>query len=441
MIHIHGVLVSVFILTSRRAPLHIAKMPWTEAPAVDFDQQPEYQWPFWEAGFQEDDLFGELHQRFNTMPNPTFIQDPDAFHHDVAEIACKALDKDDFLARLQARRDERLAELLDIRNQLWYLLSFGYSRMDDNQLLHFTHFNNFASLDTILAFWASLLSPNRHGKEPSLDNCLFLDRLRRRREANLGLKSAQTGPPPPSGPIHPASTAQSMMPTPHPHRPSASPAQPDPATQPVQKSKKRRLLPGPRNHHEHDAKRQRTGADRLHVSSTLADGSAASIPTLGIKTRAANVNIVTNDDGNTNGAPDVPVASKERGVKARAAKPKQFAGTSATQQPRPKISKRRARTGALDFNPAGSTQTLCVPRAGPCLESTWTTVAALEAKMGSMSLFILTLDQRNAWLQDTTRARSTAWAKRGERQDGLHQAKADNSHGRLEIETPGLEKE
>lgn len=141
-------------------------MPGTYAPEVDFDQS-EFQWPYWRVGCQEQDLFGELSERFNKMPTPTFIQDPEAFHRDVAEIALQARDKEDFFARMEERKEKRLNELLDFRKELWHLLHRS-SSMNTYQLLHFTRFYNFASLDTILALCASLLPQNQHGKDPSL---------------------------------------------------------------------------------------------------------------------------------------------------------------------------------------------------------------------------------------------------------------------------------
>ncbi|KAJ6437975.1 myb-like DNA-binding domain-containing protein [Purpureocillium lavendulum] len=141
-------------------------MPGTYAPEVDFDQS-EFQWTYWRVGCQEQDLFGELSERFNKMPTPTFIQDPEAFHRDVAEIALQARDKGDFFARMEERKEKRLNELLDFRKELWHLLHRS-SSMNTYQLFHFTRFYNFASLDTILALCASLLPRNQHGKDPSL---------------------------------------------------------------------------------------------------------------------------------------------------------------------------------------------------------------------------------------------------------------------------------
>ncbi|PWI64371.1 hypothetical protein PCL_10540 [Purpureocillium lilacinum] len=164
-------------------------MPWSYAPKVDFDQS-EFQWAYWNVGCQEQDLFGELCERFNKMPTPTFISDPEAFHRDVAEIALQADDKEDFFARMEKRKEKRLNELLNLRKELWPLFHRS-SSVNTEQLLHFTRFYNFASLDTILALCASLLPRNQQGKDPSLDDGLYIEEPRHCPGSNLELEGIQ----------------------------------------------------------------------------------------------------------------------------------------------------------------------------------------------------------------------------------------------------------
>ncbi|RSL68347.1 hypothetical protein CEP54_002887 [Fusarium duplospermum] len=142
-------------------------MPWRKPPRVNFEEQAEYRWPFWKVDLDEDDLFGDLHERFNTVP--MFIQDPDAFHHDVNEIARRALDKEDFYARLQKRRDQRLDELKDMQDKIGVFHLSGYTRLAENQRFHRLRLQRYASLDCLVAFCASLLAPNEKGMMPSLD--------------------------------------------------------------------------------------------------------------------------------------------------------------------------------------------------------------------------------------------------------------------------------
>jgi hypothetical protein len=131
-------------------------MPWRDPPRVDFDDRPEYQWPCWNVDMDFEDLFGELHERFNTAP--MFLQDPDAFHHDVAEIARRCENKADFLAQLQERRDQRLAELKHILEEIALLLVCGHARKEDASHIHsFILLSRNASLDCLVRLCATFL--------------------------------------------------------------------------------------------------------------------------------------------------------------------------------------------------------------------------------------------------------------------------------------------
>ncbi|KAM0438700.1 hypothetical protein ACHAPT_001457 [Fusarium lateritium] len=163
-------------------------MPWREPPRVNFEEQAEYRWPFWKLGLNEDDLFGDLHQRFNTAP--MFIQDPQAFHHDVNEIARQALNKEDFYSRLQKRRDQRLDELTDMQDKIGALHSSGYNRLADNQRFHRIRLEAYASLDCLVAFCASFLTPNEKGMMPSLDIFMQSEDLYKRNKLFKGLEAS-----------------------------------------------------------------------------------------------------------------------------------------------------------------------------------------------------------------------------------------------------------
>ncbi|KAJ8127943.1 hypothetical protein O1611_g5692 [Lasiodiplodia mahajangana] len=70
----------------------------------------KWKWPFWKFGYHHGGiLFEELHTKFNSFP--CAIQDPHAWHMDVAEIANRAHDRETLFALLEKRRDERYAEL------------------------------------------------------------------------------------------------------------------------------------------------------------------------------------------------------------------------------------------------------------------------------------------------------------------------------------------
>lgn len=141
-------------------------MPWRDPPRFDFDEQPEFRWPFWQVGHKRDDLFGVLHDRFNTTS--MFIQDPDAFHHDVAELASSVSGREEFLTKLQDRRDQRLNELKDFQMNIAALIMNGFNSMNDDQMKSFINLCRNASFDSLIAFWVSFLAPDRYGIEPSL---------------------------------------------------------------------------------------------------------------------------------------------------------------------------------------------------------------------------------------------------------------------------------
>ena len=134
---------------------------------MDFEDQPQYRWPCTKVGFKLEDVFGELHERFNTAP--MFLQDPDAFHHDVAEIAHLARDQSDFLAQLQERRDQRLTELKRIFDKIATLLLCGHARKEDeSHMQSLLLLSRNASLDSLVGLCATFLDPKDDSMQQSL---------------------------------------------------------------------------------------------------------------------------------------------------------------------------------------------------------------------------------------------------------------------------------
>jgi hypothetical protein len=77
---------------------------------------PGWSWPAWKFGLKRDDLFTSLHDQYNTF---TFsLQDPQAFHADVYEIAHDANTAKDFHRLMADRRRQRLQELHDTLDSL-----------------------------------------------------------------------------------------------------------------------------------------------------------------------------------------------------------------------------------------------------------------------------------------------------------------------------------
>lgn len=73
---------------------------------------PELAWPAWKFGMKRDDLFTKLQIQYNTIPSS--LQDPEAFHHDVFEIANVASTTDEFHRLMADRKEQRLRELDDV---------------------------------------------------------------------------------------------------------------------------------------------------------------------------------------------------------------------------------------------------------------------------------------------------------------------------------------
>ncbi|KAI0964783.1 hypothetical protein F4678DRAFT_454844 [Xylaria arbuscula] len=78
-------------------------------PVVDIDSE-EWKWPYWKFGYSHPSaLFTELHAEYNSIP--CAIQDHHGWWIDVCEIANIADNREQFLALLKERQDERFKEL------------------------------------------------------------------------------------------------------------------------------------------------------------------------------------------------------------------------------------------------------------------------------------------------------------------------------------------
>lgn len=152
-------------------------MPWRDPPNVDFFDQPQYRWHCDRVGFKQEDLFGDLHARFNTAP--MFLQDSVAFHTDVDDIARRSESKADFLEKLQERRDQRLAEHKKIFNKIAVLLMCGRCRQEDEcHISDFIKLSWTASLDSLLSLLATFLDPDQQRQLEILCMLVFLMLLR-----------------------------------------------------------------------------------------------------------------------------------------------------------------------------------------------------------------------------------------------------------------------
>ncbi|KAL1838536.1 hypothetical protein VTJ49DRAFT_2534 [Mycothermus thermophilus] len=115
-------------------------------------------WPFWKFGLKRDDLFGSLHDRYNTIPSP--ILDPQAFHHDVYEISQTARDADEFHRLLQARKQQRLHELNETLESAAFEIIANPSLIGTDQWGHAVQLFRTKSLDSLVRYYASYLPPS-----------------------------------------------------------------------------------------------------------------------------------------------------------------------------------------------------------------------------------------------------------------------------------------
>ncbi|KAK1828863.1 hypothetical protein QBC39DRAFT_264343, partial [Podospora conica] len=153
-------------------------MPRTANPDIDYTLDRQWQWPAWKFSLDQGDLQTTLHARFNwPRPQPSTsttstssttrnnsaqlpLQDLQAFHHDVAEMAHYAPEDDiaAFYALLDARRDQREAELEESWAEVSQCLAASpQSFSSPEQWRCFCQFSRTFSLDSLVAFAATFL--------------------------------------------------------------------------------------------------------------------------------------------------------------------------------------------------------------------------------------------------------------------------------------------
>ncbi|OAA55259.1 hypothetical protein SPI_08354 [Niveomyces insectorum RCEF 264] len=116
---------------------------------------PGWSWPAWKFGMRRDALLTTLHERYNTFQST--IQDPDAFHHDVFEIANEATTTDDFHRLLADRREQRLRELNDSLESASYEIIANPALIGTAQWELALQLFRTRSLDSLVRYFASYL--------------------------------------------------------------------------------------------------------------------------------------------------------------------------------------------------------------------------------------------------------------------------------------------
>ena len=125
---------------------------------MDDPDDSRWSWPFWKFGLKRDDLFGPLHDQYNTVPSP--ILDPVAFHHDVYEISHQAASADEFHRLLDDRKQQRLRELNESLESAAFEIIANPSLIGTEQWHHAVQLFRTKSLDSLVRYFASFLPPD-----------------------------------------------------------------------------------------------------------------------------------------------------------------------------------------------------------------------------------------------------------------------------------------
>ncbi|KAK4129685.1 hypothetical protein N657DRAFT_640357 [Parathielavia appendiculata] len=132
---------------------------------MDDPADSSWNWPFWKFGLKKDDLFGTLHDQYNTVPSP--ILDPEAFHHDVYEISQQATSVGEFHRLLSDRKQQRLRELNETLESAAFEIIANPSLIGTEQWQHAVQLFRTKSLDSLVRYYASYLPSDHPWYKPS----------------------------------------------------------------------------------------------------------------------------------------------------------------------------------------------------------------------------------------------------------------------------------
>jgi hypothetical protein len=117
--------------------------------------EPGWAWPAWKFGMKREDLTTKLHDQYNTFMST--IQDPEAFHHDVSEIAHEASTTDEFHRLMAARQQERIKELNDSLESAAIEIIGNPKLIGTEQWQYALQLFRTKSLDSLVRYFASYL--------------------------------------------------------------------------------------------------------------------------------------------------------------------------------------------------------------------------------------------------------------------------------------------
>lgn len=124
---------------------------------------PAYTWPAWKFGLKREDLSHKLHDQYNTYLAP--IQSPEAFYHDISEIAHTAHSATEFHRLAHGRRQQRLDELNEALESASFEIIGNPTLIDTPQWEHAIQLFRTNSLDSLVQYFASYL-PQEHRWHP-----------------------------------------------------------------------------------------------------------------------------------------------------------------------------------------------------------------------------------------------------------------------------------
>lgn len=116
---------------------------------------PGWSWPAWKFGMKREDLTTKLHDQYNTFPSS--IQDPEAFHHDVFEVAITASSTDEFHSLLSARKQQRLQELNESLESAAFEIIAHPRLVGTEQWQYALQLFRSRSLDSLVRYFSSYL--------------------------------------------------------------------------------------------------------------------------------------------------------------------------------------------------------------------------------------------------------------------------------------------
>ncbi|KAJ4402335.1 hypothetical protein N0V85_005334 [Neurospora sp. IMI 360204] len=133
---------------------------------MDDPTGPGWTWPYWKFGLQREDLETKLHDQYNTFS--LAILDPEAFHHDVYELANKATTTDELHQLLADRKQFRVRELNESLESAALEIVGNPSLIGTDQWQHAVQLFRTRSLDSLVRYFASYL-PEQHPWHKSAD--------------------------------------------------------------------------------------------------------------------------------------------------------------------------------------------------------------------------------------------------------------------------------